>query len=234
MTLTVRLLGPLTVHVGTHPITLTKDAARLLAYLVLQREPATFKQAASAIDATHYAQIELSKAICALRTAVGEPYLLTSATTLTLTHVSLDTAEFEMLSRLPSPTARAQALALYRGDLLEGFSAEWLLSQRMILREQRIELLYQQLDYFVTQFDWHAALEIAKQLVEAEPLDETAHQWLIRIYAHINQPATALAHFAKLTKLLKQELAIGPLPATVALASALHRTAPQKISRLLA
>ena len=84
---------------------------------------------------------------------------------------------------------RARRLALYQGDLLEGLSVEeppfeeWLIAERVRLRELALEalarLLAQQRDAGALE----QAVQTALRLVALDPLQEPVHRTLMRLYA---------------------------------------------------
>jgi hypothetical protein len=68
-----------------------------------------------------------------------------------------------------------------------------------------------------------AALELAQRWTAADPLNETAHMALMRLYGRLGRYTAALQQFAHLGALLDKEMGIAPLPETSALAEQLRR-----------
>lgn len=122
------------------------------------------------------------------------------------------------------PSCREQlqeAVALYRGDFLTGFSLgdspafeEWLTMQREWLRRQQLQAL----DLMVTVYeglkDYDQALNYARQQLELDSFNEASHRALMRLLALSGQRGAALAQYHLCRELLHRELGIGPAPET--------------------
>ncbi len=117
-----------------------------------------------------------------------------------------------------------QAVALYRGDLLAGFSLqdspafeEWLLLQRERFRRQAVDAL-RALASPGASGDGSAPLDAARQWVTLEPLDDEARRGLMRALAGGGHRGAALVQFERFVDTLADELGVDPERATVALA----------------
>jgi DNA-binding SARP family transcriptional activator len=114
----------------------------------------------------------------------------------------------------------ADAIRLYRGDLMEGQGFRdaviegWLDGERTRLREHAIDALVSELDRIG---DKPQAADYAHRLLALDPLRETAHRTLIRLDAARGEPSAALARYNALRDLLRRELATVPEEATTAL-----------------
>ena len=62
--------------------------------------------------------------------------------------------------------------------------------------------------------DWERALDYARRVVAANPLNEDAHQDLMRLLLAAGQPFAALRQFRELERILREELEVEPSPAT--------------------
>jgi tetratricopeptide (TPR) repeat protein len=109
------------------------------------------------------------------------------------------------------------AAALYRDDLLSGCYDDWALVERERLRELFLRTLERLITLHKRRSDYERALAYAQRLAAADPLRETAHRELMRLYHLLGRPRAALAQFATLCNLLGEELGVSPTPATVAL-----------------
>src|SRR5262245_3888378 len=115
--------------------------------------------------------------------------------------LTVDVAEFERLIGEGTPAAVAGATALYRGDLLDGLEArdpafdEWLLMERQRLRDLAREALAALLGHYMADSRHDHAAMAARRLLTLDPLRETAHRALMRIYAEQGQAALALKQF---------------------------------------
>lgn len=103
-----------------------------------------------------------------------------------------------------------QTAALYRGDLLPGYYDEWVLQERERLMVMRFAVLHTLCTALGQQGSYGAALEYARCLVQANPLDEEAHIDLIRLYAAAGQLSAARRHYQDFERILRIELATRP------------------------
>ncbi len=114
-----------------------------------------------------------------------------------------------------------QALALYRGEFLEGFTVEsapfetWLADTREQLRREvrgvARALAHAQLD------DVAAAASAARRWLALDPWDEAAHRLLMRRLMRQGQRAEALAQFELCRQQLAEELGVVPESETLRL-----------------
>jgi hypothetical protein len=138
----------------------------------------------------------------------------------------LDVDEFKSLCtpRAPEPprhTLRAsrlqRAIDLYRADLVEDIYDDWALLEREQLREQYLSVLERLITLYKQACDYGQALLCAQRLAAADPLRESAHCELMRLYHLLGRSQAALEQFAALSDLLARELDAPPSLATVAL-----------------
>src|SRR5687768_897693 len=126
--LVIRLFGGLQIELAGRPLTAfkTRKTEALLAYLVCHRRPFAREQLAELL----WDEREQQQALANLRSILStlgrtlQPYLHITRQTVAFNHDSdyrLDTAEFERLLADPTIANLEQALALFRGDFLEGF-----------------------------------------------------------------------------------------------------------------
>jgi DNA-binding SARP family transcriptional activator len=133
------------------PLTLpTRKAQALLAYLALRPDPAHHRDSLAALlwpdRPDEQARASLRHALYELRKALAASpaVLLAEGETVTVDPglIDLDVAAFARLLGEDTPEALAQAVALYRGDLLAGIRVSeepweaWLRDVRERLREQ--------------------------------------------------------------------------------------------------
>lgn len=110
--------------------------------------------------------------------------------------------------------ALAEAVALYKGDLLPGCYDDWLLTERDRLRQVYLQALEQLVVLLQKQRDYHSAIGYAQQLLREEPLAEEAYLHLIRLYALTGDRARALRVYHTCITTLERELGVEPGPAT--------------------
>jgi DNA-binding SARP family transcriptional activator/predicted ATPase len=111
----------------------------------------------------------------------------------------------------------AQAAALYRGDLLAGFTLpdaypfdEWLVIRRETLRQDALAGLSRLAALAENAGDLALAEKTARQQIALEPWLESAHRQLMRIFAARGQRALALAQYDRLSRSLRTELDADP------------------------
>ncbi|MCU0492717.1 MAG: tetratricopeptide repeat protein [Chloroflexaceae bacterium] len=199
------------------------------------------------------ARASLRQALLNLRQVLGDdgadqPLLLTSRESVQFNLAGvqrLDVHEIEGLlasagssNQPPATLANSSlaqleaALALYRGDVLAQLSLpdctefeEWLL-----LTRQRIHgLVLAACATLVAAYEGRAMgdqLQLyARRMLELEPWNEEAHRALMRELARRGQRGAALQQFERCRRTLREELAMEPEAATVALASAIREGA---------
>ncbi len=124
--------------------------------------------------------------------------------------VVVDMDRFAELLRAGSSEELRQAVALYRGDLLEGLDYPWVEAGRSRLRGQYLGAL-RQLAALESQAGRHeAAVGWLMLLVQADPLQEAGHLALMECYAAMGNRAAALQQYRTLSTLLDEELGVEP------------------------
>lgn len=134
-------------------------------------------------------------------------------------------------SRASSPSGARHdenAVALYRGQFLEGFEVrdsadyeEWLRHERNRW-QQRVLAVYRDLiDHEERQDQLDAAIVHAKQVLAIDPLQEQLHQSLMRLYYQGGDRAGALVQFQACERLLQKGLDVSPSAETRALREAI-------------
>ncbi len=118
-----------------------------------------------------------------------------------------------------------EALALYRGDLLEGVYDDWLLEEREALYLQYVRLAHRACDELLRQGRTQAVLAIAERLVQREPYDEWALRRLMQAYLDTGRRGAALAAYERFVALAAAELGVEPEPATRTLAESIRTMA---------
>jgi len=156
--------------------------------------------------------------VCDRRGAVGLP---------ANAPVRLDVAEFARLVEpgLAKPLEQLsaedlqglkQGVALYRDDMLAGFTDDWALRERELQRRRCLNALARLMHLAVLQQDLAAAIGWAQQILDRDPLREDIHRELMRLFLAGGQRALALRQFEQCRTVLKRELAIQPMRETLA------------------
>ena len=211
---------------------LTRKGRAMFAYLALHSGHAQSREKLAALlwggNGNSQARTNLRQTLSALRKAMaftdGEQ-LSTEGddVVLNLDHIALDVARFEELVASATPEHLEQAIALYKGDLLDGFSLreeafeEWLRAERERLRALVIGALEKLTAHYRETGEVARCAQAAARLLWLDPLREDAHRALMRAYAAQDRLSLALKQFEVCREALQRELGLQPEPETRAL-----------------
>ena len=137
--------------------------------------------------------------------------------------VETDFAAFEAALDQDTTGALEHAAALYRADLLDGFSLrdrnfdEWLTGERERLREHAVQLFLRLMERAAAA-GVEPAIRWALRILAVDPVHEPAHRALMELYAAQGRHAAALRQYEQLRETLSRELGTRPEPDTDALA----------------
>ena len=202
-----------------------KKAQALLAYLGIRPGQSHPRDKLAALlwgeKSDEQARDGLRHALVALRRALASahpPPLRIEGQTLALNPlgVEVDVGTFEQRVAEGTPQALEQAAELYRGDLLLGFSVneplfeEWLVAERERLREMALDALARLLAEQSKAAGTQHAIQTALRLLGLDPLEETAHRTLIRLYARQGRQGAALRQYQICMGVLQRELGVEP------------------------
>ncbi|RVX45595.1 DNA-binding SARP family transcriptional activator [Nonomuraea polychroma] len=218
-TLTLLLLGTPELAVGGAPLGIRSAKTRaLLCYLATTPGARSRAELAALLwgerpDANARGSLRL--ALSELRREVG------GWLDITRDHVGFRAddscfVDYWQLTRAPTV---ADALRLWRGEFLDGFSfgdapafASWLESER-----RRTRLLLRELLVRSGASASEHVVRLARIVTELDPFDEEAHRLLIASLARAGNRAAALACYEELRRRLANELGVDPSPETRAL-----------------
>jgi DNA-binding SARP family transcriptional activator len=136
----------------------------------------------------------------------------------------LDVEAFRQAAARDDLGSWLEAMALYRGDLLEGVYDDWLLEEREALYLQHARLSHRACDKLLQQRQYREALPLAERLVQKEPYDERALRGLMKAYQAMGRRGMALAAYERFVAQAAGELGVEPEPSTRALAQAIYAT----------
>nr|WP_269813389.1 BTAD domain-containing putative transcriptional regulator [Ornithinimicrobium sediminis] len=103
------------------------------------------------------------------------------------------------------------ALSLYGGELLaDDRYAEWLMVRRAALGRARNDLLRRLAQHCLDAGDLVEARRLLERVLNDNPVDENAHQALMRVHAHSGNRAAAQQQFAALELALRDDLDVEP------------------------
>jgi DNA-binding SARP family transcriptional activator/predicted ATPase len=240
--LSVRLLGTLQVTLDGAPLTgFESDKERvLLAYLVEEsQQPHRREKLAGLLwpERTEAAaRSNLRRVLSNLRRLLGDrvqsgpPFLLVTDQTIRFNpgcDAWIDGLSFgKRLSPhgQQSSTRLEEAVRLYQGDFLEGFSVadspaceEWIVLCRERYQRLMMDALHRLVEEYERQGRYEHALQLAWRQLDLEPWWEEAHQQLIRLLALSGRRSEALAQYVKCRRALADELDVEPSPETTGL-----------------
>ena len=131
-------------------------------------------------------------------------------------HVAVDALDFKRLAESDDIADLEAAAALYRGDLLDGFEIaempfqEWLDLERSRFRELALAVLHALATRHEEQGEFERAIEAARRAISFDPLRESAHRTLMRLFDASGQGELALRQFESCRDVLQRELAVRP------------------------
>jgi DNA-binding SARP family transcriptional activator len=245
--LELRLLGPLTLRSadGTEVEGVLTQPRRLalLAFLAAatprgpQRRDRLAALFSPELDQEH-ARASLRQALHVLRGALGQDAIVSRGDedlALNGDVLRCDVIAFDDAVR----AARwAEALDLYRGELLDGFFIEgapefehWLDGERARLRQALSRAAHARGDELVATGDTPGAVTCVREVLRHAPLDEALVRRLIALLDAQGDRAAATAAYETFARRLASDLDVQPAPETVALiASVRSRQAPNRTS----
>lgn len=242
--LSVSLFGKLCV--GTEPQTAipfdSHKAQELLVYLLLRRERAHTREALATLlwpdAALEKSKGYLRKTLWKLQSTIDNPQRPSPTPLLAIdpdwiqvnpTAVYwLDVAEFEQAhsqvqgqpgSEMDAALAKcvAHAVALYRGDLLDGWYQEWCLFERERLRRMHLIMLDKLMTFCEAHRCYEDGLAYGMRILKEDIARERTHRRLMRLHYLTGNRSEALHQFERCAAILHQELGVEPSRRTVAL-----------------
>ncbi len=111
-----------------------------------------------------------------------------------------------------------KALALYQGEFLSGYYADWVTPEQSRLTQRYLDALLALARTLAQQGALPRALETARQALSTDPYQENACRLIMRLLAHLGQIPAALETYQQFRSKLQQDLLAAPSRATRALA----------------
>ena len=245
--LSLRLLGPFQIVLDGSPAAgFASDKVRaLLAYLCAEGESPHRREKLAGLLWPEWpeqsARTNLRQALANLRQVIGDQradpsFLRISRQTLQFNADSDAWVDINALARLvesrshavPSTTETIErleeAVGLYRGEFLEGFSLpdsapfeEWVLLQREHSHRVVIEALQRLIDAYEQRGALEPALHWTWRVLDLDPWREQAHRQAMRLLALTGKRSAALTQYETCRRLLADELGVEPGEATTRL-----------------
>jgi len=227
--LTIQVLGGLGVGLAGAPLDLpTRKSRAFLAYLALSPGMSRSREHLAGVfwdrSAEEQARASLRQTLSSLRRALpgAQAPISTDADSVALDSraVHVDALRFEQLAGERSAAPLEEAVALYRGELLSGFSLreerfeQWMSAERRRYHERAVQAFSDLVSHYVRAEAHERAIAVAERLLALDPLLEWGHCALIRLYLRAGRREAALRQYRECTRILNQELGIAPAEET--------------------
>ena len=239
--LSLYLLGPLAIETYAKTLALRYNKARaLLAYLALESGFHTRESLAFLLwpEATMQSGREkLKRMLFELKEVLGgellegtrdvirlraEAGLWTDFSTFT---AAIDVAQRTSAAGAPTDLDRlAQAVALYRGEFLQGLEPEdapdfanWVQARREQCRQRYLQAIRLLAEGHEKEGDIHAAIDRVRLWTTVAPLEDAGWQYLLKLLMRAGQQDVAKQEFERYRNVLDIELGAEPDPAIEAL-----------------
>ena len=237
MSLDIRVLGPLEVHVDGEPIRVdTRKALAILAVLAVERRPYARDELAALFwpeSDDESARNALRRTLSVLRSAIHDRWLRVDRATVALADhgdgVWLDVAALEEAADTGDASGLAEAAALARGPFLAGFSLrdspefdDWRATRAVTVERRIVDVLERLVSAAESSGDPAAAIAAATRLIELDPLDEPARRRLMAALARGGDRAAAIRQYRATVAMLERELGVTPLAETTELYEAIR------------
>jgi DNA-binding SARP family transcriptional activator len=232
MALEVTLLGPPRIERDGERVAFdTRKAMALLAHLALAERPRSREALCGLLWSAHdpdRARGALRRTLSTLRTGIGDNWIDTTGDSIALKRapgLELDVQRFrELAAAGASPESLCNAVAVFSGDFMEGFSLrdspdfdDWQTRESDTLERELGSALRRLVELLAAGGEYERALPYARRWLEVDPLHEPAHRELIRLYAWSGDRAAALEQYRQCVRTLSQELGVAPLDQTAVL-----------------
>lgn len=134
---------------------------------------------------------------------------------------SLDVEEFDALVTAGENARRArqfeaciqtyeEAVALYRGEFMQGSYEPWVEEQRTYYREQYLRLLEALAGVAEKVGDWQRSMQLAKRILREDQFREDIYCAVMRAHAALGNRGAVKEQFEALCQLLDRELGVEP------------------------
>lgn len=235
--ITIRLFGPPEIRVYGEPLPRlkTRKGLYILALLTLRHNREVERSWLAGMlwpenDETT-ALTYLRQSLSDLRGALGDAstcLLSPSSRTLRLAGdgaVESDFITFQQCLTRGGTSALEQAVALYRGSLLEGWAEDWLLADRAFSAQSYLSALETLAREALSAGESAAAIPFLRRIVAADPLRESACRSLMQALATTRDYAAVTQVYRELRIALRRDAQVEPVAETQALFSRLRAEA---------
>lgn len=130
--------------------------------------------------------------------------------------VHVDVADFESSVARGTVESLRHAIEIYSGDFLDGFQIDeekfdqWVLAERDRLHRMALRAHASLIEQLTRSGALDDAIATAQRSLRIDPLQETMHRTLMRLYMQSGDLAQALQQFDTCAKVLRRELSVEP------------------------
>jgi DNA-binding SARP family transcriptional activator len=135
--------------------------------------------------------------------------------------VWLDVHDFEAGADSTEIESLQRAVALARGEFLEGLHDDWCLEERYRLQEKLLQALGRLSEHCLADHCFADALAYARRILQIDNLREEAYRAAMLALYQLGERSAALEQFAACARVLRAELGVEPSSATRALQQAI-------------
>jgi predicted ATPase/DNA-binding SARP family transcriptional activator len=243
--LSLTFLGSSHVTLGGEPIITFRSVKvkGLLVYLALTSQVCHVREVLATMfwpdESDTVAKKNLRQSLYQLRQVLGDTgsleksYLLLTRSTVQFNVASDHALDVTAFLAYLDDDQLEQAVSLYQGDLLAGFTCDslpfeaWLRQERERLHRLVLDALFELTRNSLDQADYLVARNYAQRQLALEPWREEAHQQLMQALALFGPAgrSAALAQYETCRMVLEEELGVEPSTETEALLSRIHNQA---------
>jgi DNA-binding SARP family transcriptional activator/predicted ATPase/tetratricopeptide (TPR) repeat protein len=233
--LSLTFFGSFQATLGGKPLTAFRSAKvqGLLVYLALTNQQPLARDVLAALfwpdEPDAVAKKNLRQSLYQLRQVLGDTasqegsYLLVTRSTVQFDPASDHELDATAFATYLENDQLEQAVTLYQGELLPGFTCdslpfeEWLRQERERLHRLALDALFELTARSLARADYHAAQSLARRQLALEPWREKAHRQLMQALALLGERSAALAQYESCRRVLEEELGAEPSAETEAL-----------------
>jgi DNA-binding SARP family transcriptional activator len=212
----LQLLGGFELHGPGGPVEVPPGVQRLLAFVALQGAGVTRARVAREL----WPDVPADQAGANLRSALWRARRVGPLVTAGVSTLRLAPGVESDVRRLTALAAGSQGCSVggrFNLELLPEWNDDWVMVERERLRHLGLQVLDDEVAALVGSGRITEALDTVLRAIRLEPLRESSHQALIRIFVQSGNRSAALTHYHGLVDLLRSELDLGPDPTTTAL-----------------
>jgi DNA-binding SARP family transcriptional activator len=103
-----------------------------------------------------------------------------------------------------------KAIALYKGDLFEGWYQDWCIYERERFQMMYITLLDKMVQYCELHQDYEAGLAYCSEILRHDRAYERTHRQMMRLYVMSGDRTSALRQYERCVSALQDELNVAP------------------------